>query len=588
MKKLKQITAVLVTVLSIVSMISPAYAETTPIEQPDGSYIFMSRLKHTNQFSFSDIDYIQLNFETDITDASFDGAVSFFNGGDSFSYMTFSTDSNSENTVRDGIVSIPITEPILSSMPYTDFYVSISDTDVAVIKSIDFFSEKGSNYLYTIYYNNWNSPASSTLFFDMICNNFIYSLNPDNSQNGSTIKVNSGASTLPFYSKNNNNSSPSGQNNPTNFDFCRAVGQIKSSETLFSGSSKPTDPWNDACTIETDSNTFPNIFNSSFIYAVYALYGYDDTKNIAEQSLAITVSDGNTSVIVPPVETISIREYLNIIYGGVTVEQILHSTFTDEQLASMTKKELLEVTSLISMQIERTFGTIENVMNGLDNMVKTNIDPSMSVDDLYVSAYLPEDMKKIVRSRFSTDDARYISFSAQSCNISLIEAYLSTTNNSDRYISSIADGQELSDRYIFHNSSASESTVTTKAPNNNKPHVSSATTATNSQKSGFSDDSSETENDNSDHSNSDNSSPDKKHSSKNNDKSSDTSSISDNRKNNIPKKSGGIEPVTSKDSEDNNTPIDVTPPTGDKTLSGLLSMAFVSLGTLLISKKRRH
>ena len=254
----------------------------------------------------------------------------------------------------------------------------------------------------------------------------------------------------------------------------------------------------------------------------------------------------------------------------------------------MTKKELLEVTSLISMQIERTFGTIENVMNGLDNMVKTNIDPSMSVDDLYVSAYLPEDMKKIVRSRFSTDDARYISFSAQSCNISLIEAYLSTTNNSDRYISSIADGQELSDRYIFHNSSASESTVTTKAPNNNKPHVSSATTATNSQKSGFSDDSSETENDNPDHSNSDNSSPDKKHSSKNNDKSSDTSSISDNRKNNIPKKSGGIEPVTSKDSEDNNTPIDVTPPTGDKTLSGLLSMAFVSLGTLLISKKRRH
>ena len=422
----------------------------------------------------------------------------------------------------------------------------------------------------------------------MICNNFIYSLNPDNSQNGSTIKVNSGASTLPFYSKNNDNSSPSGQNNPTNFDFCRAVGQIKSSETLFSGSTRQTDSWNDACIIETDSNTFPNIFNSSFIYAVYALYGYDDTKNIAEQSLAITVSDGNTSVIVPPVETISIREYLNIIYGGVTVEQILHSTFTDEQLASMTKKELLEVTSLISMQIERTFGTIENVMNGLDNMVKTNIDPSMSVDDLYVSAYLPEDMKKIVRSRFSTDDARYISFSAQSCNISLIEAYLSTTNNSDRYISSIADGQELSDRYIFHNSSASESTVTTKAPNNNKPHVSSATTATNSQKSGFSDDSSETENDNSDHSNSDNSSPDKKHSSKNNDKSSDTSSISDNRKNNIPKKSGGIEPVTSKDSEDNNTPIDVTPPTGDKTLSGLLSMAFVSLGTLLISKKRRH
>ena len=56
MKKLKQITAVLVTVLSIVSMISPAYAETTPIEQPDGSYIFMSRLKHTNQLSFSDID----------------------------------------------------------------------------------------------------------------------------------------------------------------------------------------------------------------------------------------------------------------------------------------------------------------------------------------------------------------------------------------------------------------------------------------------------------------------------------------------------------------------------------------------------
>lgn len=582
MKKLKQITAVLVTVLSIVSMISPAYAETTPVEQPDGSYIFMSRLKHTNQFSFSDIDYIQLNFETDATDASFDGAVSFFNGGDSFSYMSFSTDSNSENTVRDGIVSIPITAPILSSMPYTDFYVSISDTDVAVIKSIDFFSEKGSNYLYTIYYNNWNTPTSNTLFFDMICNNFIYSLNPDNSQNGSSIKVNSGASTLPFYSKNNNITSPSGQNNPTNFDFCRAVGQIKSSETLFSGSTKQTDPWNDACTIETDSNTFPNIFNSSFIYAVYALYGYDDTKNIAEQSLAITVSDGKTSVVVPPVETISIREYLNIIYGGVTVEQILHSTFTDEQLAAMTKKELLEVTSLISMQIERTFGTIENVMNGLDNMVKTNIDPSMSVDDLYVSAYLPEDMKKIVRSRFSTDDARYISFSAQSCNISLIEAYLSTTNNSDRYISSIADGQELSDRYIFHNSSASESTVTTTAPNNNnKPPVSSSTAS--SQKNSSSGNSQETEKVSQTNGNSD-----KKHSQKDNDKSSDTSSMSDNRKNNPPKKSGGIESVTSKDSKDNNTSIDVTPPTNDKTLSGLLSMAFVSLGTLLISKKRRH
>ena len=585
MKKLKQITAVLITVLSIVSMISPAYAETTPAEQPDDSYIFMSRLKHTNQFSLSDIDYIQLNFETDDTSASFDGAVSFFNGGDSFSYMDFSTESTSENRVRDGVVSIPITTPILSSMPYTDFYVSISDTDVAVIKSIDFFSEKGSNYLYTIYYNNWNTPTSNTLFFDMICNNFIYSLNPDNSQNGSTIKVNSGASTLPFYSKNNNNSSPSGQNNPTNFDFCRAVGQIKSSETLFSGSSKPTDPWNDACTIETESDTFTNIFNSSFIYAVYALYGYDDTKNIAEQSLAITVSDGNTSVIVPPVETISIREYLNIIYGGVTVEQILHSTFTDEQLASMTKKELLEVTSLISMQIERTFGTIENVMNGLDNMVKTNIDPSMSVDDLYVSAYLPEDMKKIVRSRFSTDDARYISFSAQSCNISLIEAYLSTTNNSDRYISSIADGEELSDRYIFHNSSASESTVTTTVPNNNKPSSSSTattTTANNSQKSGSSD-SPETEK-----GGSDNSSPDKKLSRKDNDKAPDTSSKSDSHKNNPPKKSGGIEPVTSKDSGESDTPIDLTPPTSDKTLSGLLSMALVSLGSLLISKKRRR
>lgn len=586
MKKLKQIIAVLGTVLSVISMISPIYAETPQPEQLDDSYIFMSRLKHTTQFSFSDIDYIQLNFETDET-TSFDGAVSFFNGGDSFTYMTFSTDNNyAENVVRDGIVSIPITKPILSSMPYTDFYVSISDTEDTVIKSIDFFSDNGSNYLYTIYYNSWSSPTSNTLFFDMICNNFIYSLNPDNAYNGSTIKVNSGASTLPFYSKNNNSSNTSGQNYPINFDFCRAVGQIKSSETLFNGSVRQTDPWNDACMIEADENTFPNIFSSSFIYAVYALYGYDDTKSVTEQSLAITVSDGKTSVVVPPVETISIREYLNIIYGGVTVDQILHSTFTDEQLAMMTKKELLEVTSLISMQIEKTFGTIENVMNGLDTMVKSNIDPSMSVDDLYVSAYLPEDMKKIIRSRFDTDEARYMSFSAQSCSISLIEAYLSTTDNSDRYISSIPDGEELSDRYIFPNSSASESTTTT-IPQNNRPSTPATTTTASttastskSHKNSSSENTSESEKDNI-------ISSDKKNLPKDNSKSADTSQKSENRKSDSPKKSGGIEPVTSKPSKDN-SPIDVTPPTNDKTLSGLLSMAFVSLGTLFISKKQKH